>query len=277
MTAAGGTEMDQTENERRETPRRASDWDAKELETLRAQLELAKQDLERMEQINILAVVASSVVHDIRNSLGVISSTSQFVLNRLNPSEKEREAWKLVDRNVETIKNILKAYLGLARRAENVKQPTSLNDLASHVCNFVDSQARKNNIKILKQLDPSIPLLPLDSSGMESTILNLAINAMEAMGDGGTIIFRTRKDEQKEKFIVEIEDNGHGIQPELIQKIFTPFFTTKKDGTGMGLYSSKASVEQNGGALYCESEIGKGTKMILSFPTHLPQTVPSKP
>lgn len=252
--------------ERRRVLRRSMDKDArKELDALQSQISLARKELEKLERIKPLAVAASSVVHDIRNSLGVISSTAQFVLNRLKPQEQERQAWELVERNVENIKDILKGYLGLARQVEEQKQEVTLNEIIERVLKFVEHQCRKQNIRIEKSLDPNPPQITIEVSFIESAVLNITLNAIEAMGNGGTLKCRTEKKENK-KAILEIADTGSGIPPDIQSKIFTPFFTTKKTGSGMGLYSAKTAVENNGGAISCESKVGAGTKMTLSFP-----------
>lgn len=237
-----------------------------EVQTLRSQMEVAKKELEKLERIKPLASVASSVVHDIRNSLGIISSTAQFVLSKQKPQERERQAWELVERNVESINKILKGYLGLARQVENIKEPFSLNDLVNRICRFIENQSRKQNIKLEKSLDPSVPALMIEVAAIESSILNIALNAMEAMEHDGAITFTTRKDDAGKKVVLEIQDSGPGMPQEVLDKLFIPFFTTKKTGTGMGLYSAKVSIENNDGKISCESRAGSGTKMILSFP-----------
>lgn len=246
--------------------RRAADLKMmEEIQMLKAQLELAKKDLARFEKTKTLAHVAPSVVHDIRNSLGVISSTSQFVLSILKPDEKERQAWELVQRNVENIKNLLKSYLQLAREVENTKQKCSINDIVNNVSHFIEIQAKKQNTLIEKNLAENLPLLNLDMPAIESSVLNIAINALESIENQGTIKFTTRSDETGEIVFLEIEDTGPGIAPENLEKIFSPFFTTKKTGTGMGLYSARAAVENNDGKISCSSNLGQGSKMIFSF------------
>ena len=109
-----------------------------------------------------------------------------------------------------------------------------------------------------------VPKLLLNGSAVESAILNLAINAIEAMEKGGTLTLTTRLKEDK-TIILEVEDTGPGIPEEIKGMLFTPFFTTKVSGTGMGLYSAKAIANQSGGKIHAESRPGL-TKMILSFP-----------
>lgn len=251
--------------ERRKVLRRIQDQDAKkEIEALQAQIALAREELAKLERIKPLAAAASSVVHDIRNSLGVISSTAQFVLNRLKPDEKERQAWELVERNVESIKEILKAYLGLARQVEEQKQAVTLNEIVERVLKFVEHQCRKQNIRVEKNLDPNLPAVLVAVSSIESAVLNIILNAIEAMENGGALKCKSEKHDKK--VALTIEDTGPGIPPEVMNKIFTAFFTTKNSGSGMGLYSAKAVIENNDGEISCESKVGVGTKMILSFP-----------
>lgn len=236
-----------------------------ELPIAREHFGLAKEDWEKSEKTKLLAVVASSVVHDIRNSLGVISSTAQFVLNEHNLSEKERQAWEMVNRNVQSIKKILKSYLELARQAENVKENFSLNEIVKRVCCFIGDHLRKQSIQLETYLRTNLPLITIDVPFIESAILNISLNALESMQNGGKLIFRTMSDEENKRITLEIEDTGCGIQSEDLGKIFSPFFTTKKTGTGMGLYSAKTAVEQNGGNISCQSQVGQGTKMTFTF------------
>lgn len=218
------------------------------------------------ERIKQLANVAPSIVHDIRNSLGVISSTAQFVLKNLSLPEKDRQSWELVERNIESIKKILSNYLKLAHQAENSREPTSLNEIVERVAAFIDAQSRKQNVKIEKKLDTSLPLIMINLSAVESAVLNICINALEAMDGAGTLRLETRKDQKNQNAVLEIADSGPGISTDVLDKIFSPFFTTKRNGTGMGLYSAKACIEQNSGKIVCESIVGKGTKMVALFP-----------
>lgn len=217
-----------------------------------------------MERMKPLASAAAAVVHDVRNSLGVIQSTSQFVLSKLNPSEKEREAWELVGRNVHSIRNLLQGYLGLARLSETAKAEASLNEMVERVSRFIDVQCQKSNVRIIKDLDSSLPRISMEAYAVESAILNLSINSLEAMPSGGTLKFRTEKRPAQKSLILEIEDSGPGIPQELSEKVFMPFFTTKENGTGMGLYSAKAIMTANGGKIACRSIPGK-TVMTLTF------------
>lgn len=233
---------------------------------LQKQLDLAKKDLERLEQIKPLAHLASTVVHDIRNSLGIISSTSQFVLTHLKPEEKEKQAWEMVVRNVETIKNILKSYLGFAKQFETNREATVLNDVVNRVCHYLEAPARKQNTKIEKDLETGNCSLLLDVAAIESSILNIALNALEAVEHDGAVQFLTRLDGQAKNLELVISDTGAGIAPDVQIRLFQPFFTTKKSGTGMGLYSAKVALENHGGKILCESAPGQGTRFTLTLP-----------
>ena len=127
----------------------------------------------------------------------------------------------------------------------------------------MEAQAKKSGVNVVISLDPSVPKILLDESSIESAVLNLAINAVEAMDKGGSLTFTTLAKDDK-WLILEIEDTGPGISKDLQENLFMPFFTTKADGTGMGLYSAKAILNKNGGDIQAESRPGS-TKMILSF------------
>jgi signal transduction histidine kinase len=240
-----------------------------ELQSLRDQVELAKHDLERLERIKPLASLASSVVHDVRNCLGVISSTAQFVLDKFQPAEREKQAWELVQRNVLNIQKILNSYLGLARQTEGNRERHNLNDSIGRVAHFLEVQARNRNIQLEKNLQADLSAVTIDVSAVESSILNISINALEAMERNGKITYSTKNDPQSKTVCLEIADTGPGIPPELIEKIFQPFFTTKPGGTGVGLYSAKSIVEQNQGQLGVQSKVGSGTTLSMTFPMEI--------
>ncbi len=240
-----------------------------EIEELKRQIELAQKDLERLEQMKPLAQLASTVVHDVRNSLGVISSTSQFVLTHLKPADKEKQAWEMVVRNVETIRGILKSYLGFAKQFETERELASPDQILDRISHFVELQAKKQNTRIEKALSGSGTRLMLDVAAIESSLLNIALNALEAVEHDGAVKFSSGLSEDRKWFLIEISDTGPGVAAETREKLFQPFFTTKKSGTGMGLYSAKIAVQNHGGSLQFDSRPGKGTRMIFCLP--LPQ------
>src|SRR3989344_6561035 len=178
-----------------------------ELAALQKNLQTAQEELGKLERIKPLASAAAAVVHDVRNSLGVIQSTAQFVLSKLKPSQKEREAWELVERNVESIRHLLKGYLGLARQSENPKEPTSINELVERVIHFIDVQCSKNNIRVVKDLTTPPLRVMVEASAVESAILNLSINAIEAMEGGGTLKFTTQGNGSDKSVKLVIEDS----------------------------------------------------------------------
>ncbi len=253
--------------ERRNKFRRESDRKIFEAhQALERQLEAVKDEMERLERMKPLASIASSVVHDIRNSLGIISSTAQFVLSKMEQADQMKQSWEMVLRNVDTIQKILKSYLGLARQVDNRKEPVSVNDIVEHVIKYVDNQTQKAGIAVKKELDASVPNSELDVPAIESAVLNIVINAIDVMEKGGTLTFSTAHSSGQKSVTIQVRDTGAGISEKNLVKIFSPFFTTKDKGTGMGLYSAKMAVENNGGTISCESKPGTGTMMALSFP-----------
>ena len=244
----------------------ANPLDPSQISDLERKLKIAHEELARLERIKPLSSAAAAVVHDVRNSLGVIQSTAQFVLSKLKPSEREKEAWELVERNVESIRKLLKGYLGLARQTESSKEEASLNEIVERVSHFVEPQCKKNNVKISMDLAPSLPKIMMDAPAVESAILNLSINGIEAMTGGGTLSFASKAQPEIKLVTLTIEDSGAGIPQDIRDKIFTPFYTTKAKGSGIGLYSARAIMQQNNGNLTYESKPGN-TKMILTF-TH---------
>ncbi|HQK48842.1 MAG TPA: ATP-binding protein, partial [Syntrophales bacterium] len=126
----------------------------------------------------------------------------------------------------------------------------------------------EKSIRVQTRFDDRIPPVSFDAAMLQQAFLNIYLNAVDAMAEGGTLAIRTRLEETKGEAVVEIEDNGNGIDEESLTHVFNPFFTTKKYGTGLGLSQVKKIIDQHRGSIEILSRRGEGTCVIIALPLH---------
>ncbi|MDQ3711267.1 MAG: ATP-binding protein [Acidobacteriota bacterium] len=233
-----------------------------ELQNAYAELRQTVGQLLQAERLSSLAEIASGVVHEVRNPLGAIKGAVEILEDELAPDSPRREFARIAKMEVERIDKLVQEFFHFARAKEPNKQLTDLNETIRAVKLLVENQAAAQRVEISEELADDLPLVSLDAEQIKQVLLNLAINAMQAMPEGGKLVFRTfRKDN---KLYVETEDTGGGIDEATKSKIFNPFFTTKDKGLGLGLSVVYKIVNQHNGQIEVLNA-PSGTKFILTF------------
>jgi signal transduction histidine kinase len=169
---------------------------------------------------------------------------------------------ELVPREIERINRLSTDLLHYSRPIEPNFEHMDINKILEDTARFLEVQARKKNIKIILKLS-KVPEIKADREKLVGAFTNLILNAVEAMSKGEITLSTCEKDD---KVVVEVADNGPGISEENMKKIFVPFFTTKKEGTGMGLAIVQRIIADHGGTIDLKSTHGAGTQFFLSFP-----------
>lgn len=238
-------------------------------------LEVAQRKLIQSEKMAAVGRFASGVTHEVKNPLGIILSGAEFLETKLAHYNAD------VSSTIEKIKDaslranfILQSLLQFAKPSELKIGLVTLEDVINPVVNMMASRARFAGIEILTEFSRDIPDIQADKSQMQQVIFNITKNAMESMEDGGKVRIRTYRDsrirlpQDAPACVIEITDTGHGISEYDRLKLAEPFFTTRPEGkgTGLGLFVSKTIVENHGGRLIIDSEVGKGTKARIVMP-----------
>jgi signal transduction histidine kinase len=206
-----------------------------------------------------VGTLAAGVAHEVNNPLsGVLASIENM---RDNPEDQEmRDRYLvLIADGLKRIEHTVANLLNFARPREIKLERTSVNHNIRHVVELVGYQFRAAGIEIKLDLDEDPAAVEADHFQMEQLFLNLVLNALDAMRDGGTLYLRTRV--RGGKVIAEVRDTGHGIPSEIRDRIFDPFFTTREigEGTGLGLAVSGSIVAAHGGRIELETALGRGT------------------
>jgi signal transduction histidine kinase len=246
---------------------------------LRAEMEQRK----RLEQANLqaerLAVVgsmAAQVAHEIRNPLGsiflnldLIGQDLQVVSNSNGHSAGECQVLLREMRSqLLRIRQVLQEYLRFARMPESKRAVISLRGFLEEKLNFVQPLLDQKHVDLRSSLDPNLPLVCVDAEQLWEVFLNLIRNAVEAMPDGGNLTVRSQRNGSEA--VVSISDSGRGMTEEETRNLFIPFFTTKSDGTGLGLAYAQRVINEHGGKIACATAPGRGSTFSIQLPLAVP-------
>ena len=229
------------------------------------------QLMQRTEQLVVVGELAAGLVHEIKNPLAGIKAAVQVLSQEANVSDEDRAVLTRVGREVIGLECLLKGFLEFARPAKPRLADVDVNAFVESTAAFYlrsHTEAPGRPLRIVKALVP-VPAARADPMQLQQILLNLLLNAVDAMPEGGTVEVRTRCMGQ-DAVCVEIADTGRGIRPEHVEEIFKPFFTTKPGGTGLGLAVSRRLAEQHGGTLSFGANPAGGSTFRICLPRSAP-------
>jgi signal transduction histidine kinase len=228
-------------------------------------LERRARDAERLAELGTLT---GGLAHEIKNPLSTVQLNLQLLAEDLTPDNPAypRIVNRLhtVQKETSRLRDILDDFLRYAGQLELDRRPTDLNELLEELVDFFLPQAQQQRAKVrLRRADQPL-VAPVDPRLIKQAVLNLMLNALQAMPEGGELILSASKDDGAA--LIDIIDTGKGIAPEAIDKIFQAYYTSKKGGTGLGLAMTQRIVKEHGGQLSVTSEMGKGSDFQLRLP-----------
>jgi len=234
--------------------------------------EMMQNELLKMEKLKSVGILAGGIAHDFNNILTAISSN--ISLARIIKDEKKAEKiCEKVDNSIERAKKLTNQLLTFSKGGSPVKRVTWINNILKDT---VDFTLAGSNVKVVYHFDPDTPPLYIDSDQVSQVFQNLAVNARDAMENGGKLMVRVEKidivDDKKlnpgEYLRIKFIDEGKGISPETQQKIFDPFFTTKAGGSGLGLATSYSIIAKHGGTIELDSKEAAGATFTVYLPVN---------
>jgi signal transduction histidine kinase len=253
----------------------ASSIERKRAEEERRRLETELHHIQKLESIGSLA---GGVAHDMNNVLGAIFGIASFLQEQHGPESPLGKNLDTILRAATRGRDLVKNLTDFARKGLEEPQPIDLNELVRHEVELL-SHTTLQKAELREELCPGLPSVLGDPSTISNCLMNLAVNAMDAMPDGGRITFTTRRS-GSDWIELEVRDTGQGMPPEVLEKAVDPFFTTKPvgKGTGMGLPLVFGAMRAHGGTLELSSMEGKGTTVLLRFPVSgLAKAEPASP
>ncbi|HIE05878.1 MAG TPA: PAS domain-containing protein [bacterium (Candidatus Stahlbacteria)] len=242
-----------------------------------SEVKILREQLVQSEKLAVLGQLAAGVAHEINNPINGIITYVHLLRKRLDKKNIDLDKWKddlmLVERETQRIGRLVKNLLNFSRKSEPDLRPLKIDRLVEDTLPLLSDQFLIKHINIKKEICDEIPEILGDFNQLQQVLLNLIVNSIQAVDEGGTIIIRVMAEGRKgsECFVrLEIEDDGVGIPREEIDTIFDPFYTTKsaKDGgIGLGLSIVQQIVKTHHGRISINSEVGKGTNFSIVFPT----------
>jgi signal transduction histidine kinase len=220
----------------------------------------------RLENARLAAVgrAVSEIAHDMKSPLMAIGGFAKQVFSTVQADEKARKKLGLVVRETSKLESMVREMLEFGRPLQLETDLVNLSRLADECAELSGPVAEHHGVEILTELDPDLPLQPLDREKTKQVIMNLITNAVQASPSGKTVWVKTRR--EKDGIVLDVSDCGCGIPTGDREKIFEPFFSTKKEGTGLGLPIVKKIVEAHGGAIFLRSNPEDGVTFSVSLP-----------
>ncbi|MCI0681663.1 MAG: ATP-binding protein [Gemmataceae bacterium] len=221
------------------------------------------------EQYAALAELAGGFIHEIKNHLGTLGLNLQLLAEDFQDARDQRERRALarvhkLQAECQRLTDVANDFLRFARIKELPLAPAELGKVIEEMVDFFTPTAKAANIDIKTYLPADLPQVALHREMFEQALLNLMLNAEQAMPEGGSMTFQAAT--EAGDVVLSLIDTGTGIAPEVLPKIFEPFFSTKSGGSGLGLATTRKIVAAHNGGIDVQSEVGKGTKFTIRLP-----------
>jgi len=237
------------------------------------ELKLTQQQLAQSEKMASLGQLAAGVAHEVNNPLTGVLFYASLLMERQDLDENAKEDLAYIVEDAQRCRNIVKSLLVYSRGMDSNKNIVQINDIVFKSLKLIRDQKRFQNIRIKKYLAEDMMLVNADVNKLNQVIINMVMNAADAVEKEGTISLYTYKDKITKKVFLEIKDTGTGIPHKDLSRIFDPFFTTKEVGksTGLGLSIVYGIIEEHGGKISVKKTGAKGTTFIIELPLYLPK------
>lgn len=229
-------------------------------------LRRAEERARSAEQLASLAVITAGIAHDVGTPMNVILGYADMLRDSLKDPKDKRRA-QVISEQVRRVTDLLQTLLNIARPRKMMRAPVQIEQVLEHALDFFREKLRHRGIEVVRRIEPT-PVLHGDRDRLEQMFLNFLVNAADAMPEGGQLMVSVAPIEP-DAIEVSIQDTGHGIDPDAVDRIFEPFYTSKErgKGTGLGLVVCRSIVLDHHGTIEVESETGKGTCFRLRFPS----------
>jgi len=223
-----------------------------------------EEKLRHAEHLSAIGEMTAGVSHEIRNPLGIIKSSAQLLKNKMAKLDSQSRIPDIIVEESGRLDNIITDFLDFARPKTPDIHPCQIEDIIEKNFAFLESQIEKNNLTITKTYSYNLPEIMADSAMLYQAFLNILINAFQSLENNGCIIVKTKYDSGS--IVINFIDNGKGIKEDILKKIWTPFFTSKDTGTGLGLGIVKNIIEAHNGTITISNAEPSGADVEIKLP-----------
>lgn len=247
----------------------------RELQQSLKELAETQEQLVHREKLASIGQLAAGVAHEVNNPLGSIMLYAHLLLQQNNDDQNSRDL-KFIIEEARRCQKIVAGLLNFARQGQLKTRAQNLRDLIDKLVTVLARQPQFENVMMIVELEDDLPEILMDSEQIYQVFLNIAINAGEAMPNGGQMTIKSFQDLAKKMIVISFSDTGVGIPPENLNKLFTPFFTTKQigKGTGLGLAIAYGIVKMHKGNILVKSQMEKGSTFTIELPLKTPEYAP---
>jgi two-component system sensor histidine kinase HydH len=224
-------------------------------------------EVSQRERLSALGNMAATVAHEVRNPLNAISMGLQRLKAEFQPTDDQEQYSRLTELmlgEVHRLNSIVEQFLSLARPVDIKPEALRVQDVFREIATLVEGEAEQSNVRIRVIAPSTLPAFKVDREYLRQTLLNLVLNGLQAMPEGGTLTLEASK--SNGNILICVADTGTGIAPENRTQIFEPYFTTKPKGSGLGLAITRRIVEAHGGTITVASETGQGCRFQITLP-----------
>jgi two-component system NtrC family sensor kinase len=240
------------------------------INTMAEELKRREQEIVQSKRLASIGILVAGVAHELNNPLNNISMIAQTYTEVYDHLDKEQRIgfMEQIDEQTERLRVTIRNLLDYSKPKEQHLEEVHPNDVIQKALSLVQNMLNISSIKIKLDLAEGLPSLYIDDHQIQQVLVNMELNAIQAMGPGGELTLSTRYYQERDEVDITIRDTGKGIPQELLEHIFDPFFTTKGDsGTGLGLWVSYGIIKNHGGTVHVESTVGQGTAFTIILPT----------
>jgi len=235
-----------------------------------------QEEILRMDRLVSLGKLASGIAHELRNPLAGIKTTAQALSEEMSKDDSRREYLSRITREIDRLNELLRTFFSFAKPQELNLAYCHIKEIINEIIPFLLKEIADKGIHFIENYHPALPRIKVDKTQMHQAFLNLFLNSIQAMPNGGELKIEVAPttqyglDGSKQNFIkIIISDTGKGIPPHIVRRIFDPFFTTKPRGIGLGLSITYQIVKKHGGTIKVESEWERGTSFVIRLPETL--------
>lgn len=240
-----------------------------------SRIKALEEDLRRSDRLGTLGTLAAGLAHEIKNPLGGIKGSAQLLQEELEKEKRLTEYTGIIIREAERVNRLIEELLDFANPKKLSLRPMNIHKILEDIILLMSEAIKTKGITVYKEFDPSLPLIKGDKERLSQVFLNIVKNSVEAVDKNGWLMVSTRmvteyqmveREERKGVIVVEVSDSGKGMGQETLERLFTPFFSTKEKGTGLGLAISHRIVREHKGNIKIKSRIGEGTAVSVTLP-----------
>ncbi|MBI2347088.1 MAG: HAMP domain-containing protein [Deltaproteobacteria bacterium] len=237
------------------------------------ELKQSQNIIRRADRLSSLGMLTAGLAHEIRNPLVAIRTFTQLLPERYQEAEFRNSFQALALKEVDRICGLINDLLSFARPSTPNVSAEDANEIVESIVRILETEAKEKEIQMYPRLAADLPKIFIDKEQIKQVSMNVILNALQSIEGRGVVEVSTRlfsKNGTEQYVQIEVHDSGAGIPEKDIEDIFNPFFTTKKDGSGLGLSISNQIVQEHGGYIVVESQVGKGTTFLINLPVRQP-------